>query len=125
LILVISILEASKNYKLKADIMHRCGKELSSIYNEVNLIKDGIVDATVNDRLIDLTLKYQQILDKYDDNHIEMDYEMFKVDNFKDFNLRHIDTLGLRTKYFIRTKGFYLILIVVPLIVFIFLALTH
>jgi hypothetical protein len=125
LILVISIIEASKNYKLKADIMHRCGKELSGIYNEICLIKDGILTIGISEKLIELNSKYQQIVDKYDDNHIELDYNVFMVENHEEFDLSLPKRLQIWAVYTASTKGLYITLITLPLAIFVLLTLIH
>ena len=117
-ILLISVLENSKNYKLRADGMHRCAKELSSIYNEICLIRDGVITTTIPERLIELGNKYQSIIDKYDDNHIELDYSKFQAINFSVFGLTKFQKAVVSFKYFFLVKGVYIILIIVPLLIF-------
>jgi hypothetical protein len=118
LILLISILENSKNYKIRADIMHRCAKELSGIYSELCLIKDGVITTEINERLITANKDYQSIINKYDENHTDLDYEKFIAVNSKDFGLTQFQSLIINLKYFILVQGIYLFVIIIPVIIF-------
>jgi hypothetical protein len=117
-ILLISVLENSKSYKLRADNMHRCAKELSSTYNEICQIKDGIITTQIPERLIEISNKYQETIDKYDDNHTDLDYTKFQAINFSVFGLTKFQKFGIDIKYFFLVKGIYILLIVVPLLIF-------
>lgn len=117
-ILLVSVLENSKSYKLRADNMHRCAKELSSTYNEICLIRDGIITNQIPDRLIEIGNKYQAIIDKYDDNHTDLDYIKFKAINYSFFNLTKFQKFIIGLKYFLLVRGIYIFLLVIPLLVF-------
>ena len=117
-ILLISVLENSKSYKLRADNMHRCAKELSSTYNEICQIRDGIITSQIPERLIEIGNKYQATIDKYDDNHTDLDYTKFQAINFSVFNLTKYQKFIIDLKYFFIVKGIYILLIIIPLLIF-------
>ncbi len=117
-ILLISVLEHSKSYKLRADTMHRCAKELSSTYNEICQIRDGIITSQIPERLIEIGNKYQAIIDKYDDNHTDLDYTKFQATNSPDFKLTTFQKFKIELKYFFLVKGIYILLIIAPLLIF-------
>lgn len=117
-ILLTSVLENSKNYKLRADNMHRCAKELSFIYGEICLIRDGIVTNEVPHLLVEIDRQYQKTIDKYDDNHTYLDYNKFQAINHSVFELSDGERFMINCKYYIKVKGIYILLIVAPLIIF-------
>lgn len=117
-ILLISVLENSKSYKLRADNMHRCAKELSFIYGEICLIRDGIVTNQISECLIEIDRKYQNTIDKYDDNHTFLDYNKFRVINNSISGLSKFRKTGININYFFTVKGIYILLIIAPPIIF-------
>jgi hypothetical protein len=118
-ILLINVLESSKNYKIRADSMHRCAKELSSIYNEICLIQDDVITTLIPERIIEIANKYQNIIDKYDDNHTDLDYRKFQAINFSVFKLTKFQKTLIDCQYFFLLKGVYIILIIAPVLIFI------
>lgn len=118
LMLVVNLLESSKDYKLKADVMHRCAKELSHLYNELILIKDQSSNPNINDKLVEILNKYQVIIDNCSDNHLPIDVEKFKVENSNEFEIKSYNAFWINVKYFFQIKGVYLLVIVMPLVVF-------
>lgn len=117
-ILLISVLENSKSYKLRGDNMHRCAKELSATYNEICQIRDGIITSQIPERLIEISNKYQATIDKYDDNHTDLDYIKFQAINYSVFKLTKFQKFIIDLKYFFLVKGIYILLIIVPLLIF-------
>lgn len=94
LIIAISVIEGSKSYKSKADSQHQCGKELNKIYEKLIQIKDSYeTNEEIKKEVNLLGIEYQNIIDKYPENHLTLDYQMFLLENnitinkFKDFNI--------------------------------------
>jgi hypothetical protein len=85
LMLSIGQLISSKDYTLKAMMFHDCGKRLSVIYDEIDLLKN----ASVNIELIDLRKiikEYNQIIEMYETNHKSIDLQIFKSANIDQFS---------------------------------------
>jgi hypothetical protein len=93
-------------------------EELSSIYNDICLIRDGVITTTIPERLIEIGNKYQSFIDKYDDNHTDLDYSKFQAINFSVFKLTKFQKAVIDFKYFFLVKGVYIGLIIVPLLIF-------
>ncbi len=74
IILVITLLVGQLNYAQREDNYHRCGNELNMLLNEILLIIKGNQQIEIT-RKKDLTNRYDNILSKYNLNHIEIDYE--------------------------------------------------
>lgn len=118
LMLVVNLLESSKDYKLRADVMHRCAIELSHLYNDLYLLKDQLSNPNIADQLAEILNKYQIVIDNYTENHLPIDVEKFKAENFGEFKISKSDALFINVGYFFQTKGVYLLVILMPIIVF-------
>ncbi|CEN35310.1 SLATT domain-containing protein [Capnocytophaga cynodegmi] len=79
LILVISLIENSKDYKIKAESHHRCGKKLSRIYEKLIQIKDKSNDPSIFAKIEELATEYQNIIDEFPYNHSPIDYKKFTL----------------------------------------------
>ena len=81
LILILSLLEASRNYQIKSERLHNCAIEITNLYGDLKILKDSEkVDHGV---LSDINKKYKYILEKYPENHDPIDYELFKASHYK------------------------------------------
>lgn len=67
LIIIISLLVASEKYDVKATLMHFCAREVLDLYTELKFSKD--CDVTLDS----FRKRYQDIINKYPDNHDEID----------------------------------------------------
>lgn len=82
LIIVISVIESSKSYKAKAESQHQCGKELNKIYERLIQIKNNYnTDNNVIEEVNELGIEYQNIIDKYPENHLTLDFKRFLLEN--------------------------------------------
>ena len=85
LILVISNIINSREYKLKAKEHHICGRELSELYDKLCQFRNGVFTPTSYDiRLI--TNEFHKILEKFDLNHTTLDYNYFKLQNISEYS---------------------------------------
>jgi len=76
LIIIISLLVASEKYDVKSTLMHFCGREVLDLYTE---LKFKEVDSS---QLEVYRKKYQDIINKYPDNHDELDRKLYlKAEN--------------------------------------------
>lgn len=84
IVLVISIFLSSRGYKYLGDKFHDCGREITKLYDELCILKNR--DAIVHEHeIIDLSNKYNDIIQKYDINHLHIDFSAFKAKNIDDY----------------------------------------
>jgi hypothetical protein len=115
-IIAISLLESNNNYQIQAERLYHCANELAQLLIRLNHIKDFSVNPSQD--LKQIGDDYDNIIQKYSENHSDWDYKYF---------LASIDKTGwgkfifiiIRIKYFIWAYGMYLILIFSPLICFV------
>lgn len=83
-VLILTLIENSKNYLVQADKMHACALEVSSLYNNLNLlITKEKADYKARKAISD---KYDSILAKYP-NHDERVYSVFVARHYDEKNL--------------------------------------
>lgn len=115
LILVISLIVSSKNYKMRAKDYHDCGREIKKIYDIVTLWRNSDIIPNQNE-IKKIQNKYNNILDKYE-NHKTIDYEMFQSKNLSDFKLKYPRYFLVQTKIlFYKNYLLYIIIILSPLL---------
>jgi hypothetical protein len=117
LILVLSLLEISKSYEMKANAFHECGRKLSHEYNRLQQILHDSGSTNISTELSDISQKYDAILDSCPDNHDDIDYEVFKLQHPRDFPMNVFVRTWIHLKKWYCTSFIYLILIFLPLIV--------
>lgn len=106
MILVFSQLEYAKNYTAKAKEYHDCALDISKLYDELRYLKSKTPDdqkVELFDEARKLSKRYEEILQRCD-NHIPIDYDMFRKDKPEYFNLTYIDVLKIRLRYFFNVK---------------------
>lgn len=119
LIIVISIIESSKNYKAKAESHHQCGKDLNKIYERLIQIKSSYdTDSNSKAEIDKLGLDYQSIIDKYPENHSSIDFKKFliinKIEPYKNYS--NFNLLIIWFEFYIPI----LATIIIPLLIIIF-----
>jgi hypothetical protein len=117
LILVFSQIEASGDYKIKAEKMHSSAKEIGKIYNELEMFRySDLSEETKYARYVTLTENYNSILDKYD-NHDRIDFLLFKANNASYFKLNSFKVFNLKANYYFNSAFKYYFLIFCPIFV--------
>jgi len=116
IILVLSLIENSKNYKSKADSFHQCGKDLSYQYEKLIQIMDKYgKEVGVTEQIYAIGLSYQNILDKYPINHLTIDYDLF-LSSEKELGGSELKAWCTNLKVWLTVYVPYILAIVVPLI---------
>jgi hypothetical protein len=116
LILVFSQIEASGDYKIKGEKMHASAREISKIYNQLEMVLYGSEDeSTKKEHYKALTECYNSVLDKYD-NHDRVDFLLFKANNAAFFKLNLWTVFKFKTTYYFHTSFKYHLLIFFPVI---------
>lgn len=106
MILVFSQLEYAKNYTAKAKEYHECALDISKLYDELRYLKS----ITHDDNKQDLFEKARKISERYEniiqrcDNHIPIDYDMFRKEKPEYFNLKKSKVHNIKLKYFVTVK---------------------
>jgi hypothetical protein len=121
LTLVFGQIENAKDFNVKAREFHKCGLELSEIYNELRIfktLKENITLQQKEEFAIALSTKYQKILEKHE-NHENIDNDLFKVAKPYYHGLSKWNVILIKGRYFIKYEfGYYLLIIVPPVILF-------
>lgn len=73
-VLVVSVLETGANYAIRAEALHRSGNEIARLVDDFeSKHRVGLVDSDYEKEIID---NYHGIIERYSDNHEEIDYEI-------------------------------------------------
>ena len=88
-ILIVSAIEYSKAYEVRADRHHRAALALNDLYD--------VAAAKKNPVLGDLVQGYHEILARFDENHEPIDYYMFATRQGSDFDANWWDLLKTKT----------------------------
>lgn len=121
ILLVLSQYESSQDYKLRAIKFHECALEISDLYNELRIFKTLGSPATTEETKAfcqDITKRYEAILCRYE-NHLPIDYDMFRVskaDYFSEFKKK---TRPIKFKNWWMVYGWYTLLLIGTPLVFI------
>lgn len=119
-ILVISLLETSKNYQIRAEKMHESALAISKLCREIEFIKLN-VSASEHE----LANKAKAVCDEYEQsvancpyNHTVQDYKLCTAQYRKDFAVSAFSSLLIRSRITILDYWLYLLPIVIfPLLI--------
>ena len=122
-ILILSLLEASKSHQMKAMELHNCARDVSTLYNRLRHIlsnpyeQDGV---GVSKQLTEIASNYDEIMNRCQENHDVIDYDIFRLQHKDDFHLGLLECTRIRVEN-IKTFIPYLALILIPPIAIIIL----
>lgn len=121
-LLVLSQYENSQDYKLRAEKLHKCGLDISEIYNEIRIFKTLVPTPSNEITKIfceNVAPRYQAILSKYE-NHMPIDYAMFKTTQRHYFSkLEPKEIKSTKRKLWWIVNGWYVMLLIGTPLVFI------
>src|SRR5690606_4923378 len=103
-----------------ANNFHSCGLEIGKIYSKLKAILAENGDKDYNDMNIinDFQKEYDKILDKHE-NHEDIDYEKFKLNKRKEFELSKWEIfISYITIYFQKNFLYHFLLFVLPIILY-------
>lgn len=126
-ILVISTIISGRDYRLKSQKYHDCGKAISELYDKIVLWKNFPNDVSKND-IVGLIQDYNYLLDKYDLNHSHNDYLLFKAQNiseYKSIKCPIIFKFRMVLQYKYDTLIKYWLFIIAPPVIFFMLIKLH
>lgn len=83
-ILILSLLETSKEYSIKAERLYACANKINKLMSDLKIAQTIISDQ----KQLESTVKnindlYHDIISSYEENHEELDHEKFMIDNRK------------------------------------------
>lgn len=117
IILIISLLEYSKDYSTRAERLYVCSNEITHLLNELNYyMSKSINDDELNEKSNEISNKYDLILKRCSENHDPVDYRLFQTDNPADYPIKA--SFLLRCWYYNNPYIFYYLLMVAPLVVY-------
>ena len=120
LVLAISLIISSRNYKMRADKHHECGRRIDEIYDKVCILKNTSTTPSQYD-ISKVSEVYLKLLDKYE-NHTHLDYLIFKadkVDQYKEIKHPNLFWFKIKFLFYTQTIGLYIVAILSPLILLI------
>ena len=117
-ILVVSIYESGRDYVTRAELMLRCGQNITELHSEVDYKKkQGLLELDNFQPYID---RYHNIMREYNENHENIDYKYFVTHHKKEFKGKGFSGFLLRYKckfeHFIIISLFYYLMLAVPLL---------
>ena len=130
IILVVSQLEASQSYGLRAHTYHQSGLQIAELYNELRALKTRFA-TDKNEEFIrkveDIARRYEDIL-KRSENHEDIDFACFRASKpkYEDHSLNWFQVFLIRLFLFAGQYFFYYLCMIVPPVAFgIFVYFTH
>jgi hypothetical protein len=120
LLIIVTLLESAKHYALDADRHYRCAREVTELFNTFEALSAEEAD----ERRMEFTRRYTEVLDTFDGDHDDIDYRRFKLDNRQVLGLKGVDVAGLIGHYTLLATGeyfLYALLIGVPPVVILWL----
>ncbi|MCL6754614.1 SLATT domain-containing protein [Nostoc sp. CCCryo 231-06] len=113
--LAISLLEGAKNYQIKAEKLHKNAVEISSLQRELEYLmisKSG--EADFLQKLGDISVKYEHLIERCPENHEPEDYDFFMAQNRKDFKISRLAGFYIRIKLIIKDYWLYIFVLGIP-----------
>lgn len=99
--LVFSQFEYARGYSIKAQNYHNCGLEIGELYNQLRILKTfTLTEREKEYKLKEISAKYEALLKKYE-NHLPVDFEIFKSKKCKYFEMNTLQCWWIKVKEFI------------------------
>lgn len=113
-IIFLSLIEGAKNYTLRAEAMHQCAREITSVYHRAEAKIKGASAGTLVDISAEVT-EYDAIVDRYHFNHDRLDFLIFRIENPKVYKPGGLAICGVWAMRLVSTYGaFAFVLLSVP-----------
>jgi hypothetical protein len=83
--------ENSKNYQVRSDHMHTCSLEILALYNNlqsdmIHALQMNSTPSEIHSMKEEYITQYNNILQRYPENHDDTDYKLFQLNNPSSFN---------------------------------------
>lgn len=99
-ILVLSLLEGSKNYQVKAERLHINAVEISSVYHQLEQLRDIPTKEEIEQKLKDINKKYDKLIRICPENHEPDDYLLFQAQYNENCKISRLRSTYLKIKYY-------------------------
>lgn len=117
--LAISLLEGAKNYQIRAEKLHNNAVEISNLQRKLDyLLLNKSGNANFLQQLGNLSDRYENLIKECPENHEPEDYDLFMVQNKKDFGINWFRELGIRIKLFGINYWSYIFVLGIPPVLF-------
>lgn len=113
LILVYSLIEASRDFKFRAHLMHECALNVAEQYNRLRQAKEIENENSKTKAINEITREYELIL-KGAENHDPLDFAVFKTQNSEYFSINLKAEKAIKRKRFVTYFLKYWIIAVLP-----------
>ncbi len=81
-ILVLSLLEASKEHSLKAERLYTCANKVNNLMSDLKFAQVNITDENkLKEKVESINVLYHSVIDSYQENHNDLDFSLFKLEN--------------------------------------------
>lgn len=114
-ILVVSLLEASREYGIKAAKVYDCSNDIGLLQHKLKQVE---CTDDINNELSNISDHYNAILKSCPENHDAIDYELFKAQNYKHYKINLLYSVYIKTKASFLPYSFYYLLILAPLLIY-------
>ncbi len=114
-LLVFNLTESKKEYKMNAEKMHNCARELTRLHLKLTSICNLKLDEERElEKYLEISKQYATILEKYE-GHSSKDYQIFKVNHPEDFELTGWQIIKYKYEYFYHQFIKYWALLYLPI----------
>jgi uncharacterized membrane protein YbhN (UPF0104 family) len=114
-LLVFNLTEAKKEYKMNAEKMHNCARELTRLHLKLTSICNlNLPEKDEINKYLDISKQYATILEKYE-GHSGKDFQIFKVNHPSEFNLTRWQIFKYEYEYNYHQFIKYWILLYLPI----------
>jgi hypothetical protein len=111
-ILLLSLLENGKQYEIKSERLFNNANEITRIYDKFRFILE-VKREKSGAKIESLISEYHFALDKCQENHEPVDYEMFEMEHPEVYRLTWIKKIEIRLSYLKQVYGLYISLMLV------------
>lgn len=114
LVLVLSLIEAGRSYQLRAEHLHRCAVDLGKLESKVVELQSLPLATGRADQIARLSRRYAATLEACPDNHEKLDYDTFRAEHRKDYEISWATRIGMWLFRELHTVGPYVLAILTP-----------
>ena len=112
-LIIVILLESTKNYQKEADRMLRCALEISDIYNRFQ----ALTPETADQKRVAFNDEYGATLQKHELNHKDIDYLQFQLRNASELGIgwgRYAADCGKYLYFWFGEYWLYIVLVIAP-----------
>jgi hypothetical protein len=115
ILLVFNLTESKKEFKMNAEKMHNCARELTRLHLKLTSICNlQLNEKKELEKYLEISKQYATILEKYD-GHSNKDYQIFKVNHPNDYELTKWQIFKYKYQYEYHQFIKYWILLYLPI----------